>query len=88
MHRDLRGKGRGGERGERKKKGELHRKWRAGQVTKAEYREASSSCRKKVREAKARDAKTNKKGFFTHANRTRNKWQAVGPLGGGGGMEG
>ncbi|KAK4824620.1 hypothetical protein QYF61_016926 [Mycteria americana] len=70
-----------------KRKRELHRQWKQGQVTCEEYRDAARLCRDGVRKAKAqlelnlaRDAKNNKKGFYRYINYKRKVKESVPPL--------
>ncbi|KFP11766.1 hypothetical protein Z169_02376, partial [Egretta garzetta] len=72
---------------ELRKKRELHRQWKQGQVSWEEYREAVRLCRNGVRKAKAqlelnlaRDAKNNKKGFYRYISRKRMVKESVPPL--------
>jgi len=61
-----------------KGKKELHRHWKQGHVCWEEYRDAAQLCRDEVRRAKgqlelnlARDAKNNKKGFYSYVSQKR-----------------
>ena len=61
-----------------RKKRELHRQWKQGQVTWEEYRDAARLCRDEARRAKAwmelnlaRDDKNNKKGFCRYVKQKR-----------------
>ncbi|KAK4828806.1 hypothetical protein QYF61_000863 [Mycteria americana] len=64
-----------------KGKNEMHRQWKQGQVFWEEYRDTACLCRDGVRKAKAqlelnlaRDAKNNKKGFYSGIECTFNKF--------------
>ncbi|KAK4825261.1 hypothetical protein QYF61_025722 [Mycteria americana] len=61
-----------------KGKKEMHRQWKQGQVSWEEYRDTAWLCRGGVRKAKAqlelnlaKDAKNNKKGFYSHGSQVR-----------------
>uniref|UniRef100_A0A8B9PGQ4 Reverse transcriptase domain-containing protein n=1 Tax=Apteryx owenii TaxID=8824 RepID=A0A8B9PGQ4_APTOW len=68
-------------------KKEVYRKWKGGQATWEEYRNAVRVCRDVTRKAKARlelnlarDVKDNKKGFFKYISSKRKTRENVGPL--------
>ncbi|KFO69866.1 hypothetical protein N303_00632, partial [Cuculus canorus] len=70
-----------------KKKKELHRQCKQGQGTWDVYRDAAQFCREEVRKAMeqlelnlAREAKTNKKGFYRYINQRRNVKENVSSL--------
>ena len=67
-------------------KKEMHRQWNQGRVSWEEYREAAQMCRDEIRKAKAqlelnlaRDAKNNKKGFYTYVGQKRKIKENVSP---------
>ncbi|KFZ50921.1 hypothetical protein N321_00760, partial [Antrostomus carolinensis] len=70
-----------------KGKVELHRQWKQGQVSWKEYRNIARLCRGEVMKAKAqlelnlaRDARKNKKGFYSYVNQKRKAKESISPL--------
>ena len=70
-----------------KTKEDMYRKWKEGQATKEEYRQAARKCRDGLRRAKAenemklaRDTKSNKKAFFRYVSRKRQTKDMVAQL--------
>ncbi|XP_075779238.1 uncharacterized protein LOC142827520 [Pelodiscus sinensis] len=68
-------------------KKESHKKWKLGQITKDEYRQATRECRGKIRKAKAQNEiklatgiKGNKKTFYKYIKSKRKTKDRVGPL--------
>ncbi|CAM5142384.1 unnamed protein product, partial [Natator depressus] len=68
-------------------KKETYKKWKIGQITREEYKNIAQACRSEIRKAKsqlevqlARDAKSNKKGFYRYVSNTKKVKERVGPL--------
>ncbi|KFQ02734.1 hypothetical protein N329_11861, partial [Haliaeetus albicilla] len=67
-----------------KGKKEMHRQWRQGQVSWEEYKDDAQLCRDGVRKTKAwmelnlaRDAKNNKKGFYSYVSQKRKVKESI-----------
>uniref|UniRef100_A0A8D0DX11 Reverse transcriptase domain-containing protein n=1 Tax=Salvator merianae TaxID=96440 RepID=A0A8D0DX11_SALMN len=70
-----------------KRKKEMFKKWKEGDISKEEYNAICRNCRISVRKAKAknelriaREAKNNKKGFWGYVRSKRKVKEAIGPL--------
>ena len=65
---------------------ELHRQWKQGQVSREVYRDVTRLCRDEVRRAKVqlelnlvKNAKNNRKGFYSYVNQKRKVKESVYP---------
>ncbi|CAM5177685.1 unnamed protein product [Eretmochelys imbricata] len=70
-----------------KHKKETYKKWKIGQMTRDEYKNIARACRSEIRKAKshlelqrARDVKSNKKGFFRYVSNKKEVKESMGPL--------
>uniref|UniRef100_A0A670J9Y2 Reverse transcriptase domain-containing protein n=1 Tax=Podarcis muralis TaxID=64176 RepID=A0A670J9Y2_PODMU len=68
-------------------KKDVYKKWKRGETTKEEFKQIASTCRHKVRKAKAqnelrlaREVKSNKKGFYGYVRSKRKNKETVGSL--------
>uniref|UniRef100_A0A670KJT9 Reverse transcriptase domain-containing protein n=1 Tax=Podarcis muralis TaxID=64176 RepID=A0A670KJT9_PODMU len=68
-------------------KKDVYKKWKRGETTKEEFKQIASTCRHKVRKAKAqnelrlaREVKSNKKGFYGYVRSKRKNKERVGSL--------
>jgi len=68
-------------------KKELHRKWKQGQVSCEEYRDAAPLCRDGVRRAKeqlelnlARNTKNKEQSFYSYVNQKRKVKESIAPM--------
>ncbi|XP_058028993.1 uncharacterized protein LOC131193128 [Ahaetulla prasina] len=70
-----------------KDKKDKYKKWKEGQITKAEYQQIAQACKDEVRKAKAHNeqrlatkVKNNKKSFFQHVKNKKKVKETIGPL--------
>uniref|UniRef100_A0A670IGU3 Reverse transcriptase domain-containing protein n=1 Tax=Podarcis muralis TaxID=64176 RepID=A0A670IGU3_PODMU len=68
-------------------KKDVYKKWKRGETTKEEFKQIASTCRHKVRKAKAqnelrlaREVESNKKGFYGYVRSKRKNKETVGSL--------
>ncbi|XP_060136500.1 uncharacterized protein LOC132592834 [Zootoca vivipara] len=68
-------------------KRDMYKKWKKGEITREEFKHIASTCRDKVRKAKAenelrlaREVKSNKKGFYGYVRSKRKTKETVGAL--------